>query len=324
MKKDLFHANPFASADGTDLFHGFLPGTATWAPPDDSISFATPGETAAAKSGGGSKPGGGGGGGGGGFTPETYTSGTDIDDHNEFNITVNFSGSGWTQSLYNTVTANADLFSRIITGDITDVDYNGQHYDDLTINFSIGRIDGAGKGLLGNVLAQTSDLVVRDGLDTDLTNEMYLPFQSNIKIDSYDAQNFDAGTWDAVILHEMMHAVGFVGAVFDLKEALDPTTLSLVSGDFFVGANAVSAYGDLVPLETGGGSGTAGSHWSETAFAPQDTSTPTDLMTGYIAAGETTVLSDTTVGALADLGYTVADPSPGNPYDTIDHLLLWS
>ncbi len=32
-------------------------------------------------------------------------------------------------------------------------------------------------------------------------------------------------------------------------------------------------------------------------------------MTGYINPGEQTYLSDTTIGALADLGYVVHDPS---------------
>ena len=320
MKKNLFQNPFFAAGDGADFFDGFVPGSAIWALQSDPFSFAAAGDISAAKSGGGSKPGGGGGGGGGGGTVwQPYISGTEADDSTEFNIALNFSGSGWTQSLYDTVKASADLISSIITGDITDVAYNGQIYDDLTINFSIGRIDGAGRGLLGNVLAQTSDIVVRDEGDVAnfgvLPNELYLPVEASIRIDSYDAQNFSAGTWDAIILHEMVHALGFVGAIFDLK--------SLVSGDFFIGADATAAYGGAVPLETGGGSGTAGSHWSETAFAPDGEATPNDLMTGYIGSGESTVLSDTTVGALADLGYTVIDPTPDSPSETIDYLLTW-
>jgi hypothetical protein len=48
-----------------------------------------------------------------------------------------------------------------------------------------------------------------------------------------------------------------------------------------------------------------------------------ELMTGYLVPGEQTYLSDTTVGALADLGYAVQDPSAGSSYLVVDsHLLL--
>jgi hypothetical protein len=49
---------------------------------------------------------------------------------------------------------------------------------------------------------------------------------------------------------------------------------------------------------------------------------PNELMTGYIAAGETTYLCDTTVQALADLGYTVRDPDAGSSRILVDSGLL--
>jgi hypothetical protein len=52
-----------------------------------------------------------------------------------------------------------------------------------------------------------------------------------------------------------------------------------------------------VPLETGGGAGTAGSHWSESVFG-------SELMTGFIS-GVPDPLSTVTVGDLKDMGYTV-------------------
>ena len=81
------------------------------------------------------------------------------------------------------------------------------------------------------------------------------------------------------------------------------------------------AYGGLVPLEDAGGSGTAGSHWDEADFAPQGAQMSNDLMTGYFASGETTLLSDTTIAAFADLGYAVGDPSAGTSV-VVDSLLL--
>ncbi|HEY3029418.1 MAG TPA: hypothetical protein VGJ68_04460, partial [Bradyrhizobium sp.] len=69
--------------------------------------------------------------------------------------------------------------------------------------------------------------------------------------------------------------------------------------------------------------GTAGSHWDEANFMPNGVQMSNELMTGYFVPGEQTYLSDTTVGALADLGYTVQDPSVGSTYLVVDsHLLL--
>jgi hypothetical protein len=53
-----------------------------------------------------------------------------------------------------------------------------------------------------------------------------------------------------------------------------------------------------VPLETGGGGGTAGAHWSEATFGAE-------IMTGFLNGGVPNPLSRITVGAFADLGYTV-------------------
>jgi hypothetical protein len=53
-----------------------------------------------------------------------------------------------------------------------------------------------------------------------------------------------------------------------------------------------------VPVESQGGSGTAGSHWSDSLFN-------NELMTGYINSGKLNPLSKVTVGSLQDLGYTV-------------------
>jgi hypothetical protein len=43
---------------------------------------------------------------------------------------------------------------------------------------------------------------------------------------------------------------------------------------------------------------------------------------GFFVPGETTLLSDTTIGALADLGYQVQDPSVGSAMIVDSHLLV--
>jgi hypothetical protein len=272
------------------------------------------GFTADARGGAGGKPGGGGGGGGSGLLT-TYTSGNpDVLDANEFNIQINFSGS-WTAKQQAIVTWAADTYSKIITADIRDdVDLTGHLVDDIVISVSAGRIDGNGNPLFGNVLAQTGNIVVRDAGTVD----QWLPLTASITLDSTDLKNPAlADAWDDIVLHEMGHALGFAGVIFDQLGLVD-------SSGNFAGANAVAAYGGgLVPLENGGGSGTAGSHWDEANFMPNGVQMSNELMTGYFVPGEQTYLSDTTVGALADLGYTVQDPSVGSTYLVVDsHLLL--
>ena len=194
----------------------------------------------------------------------------------------------------------ADFYSQIITADVRDdIDLSGKLVDDIEISVSTARIDGRGSPLTGNILAQTGNIVVRD----DGTVDQWLPLTASITLDSTDLKNSAfASSWDDIVLHEMGHALGFIGVIFN--------QLGLVDGSGnFTGANAVAAYGGLVPLENDGGSGTAGSHWDETGFMPNGVPMSNELMTGYFVPGEQTYFSDTTIGALADLGYVVHDPS---------------
>jgi hypothetical protein len=263
----------------------------------------------------GGGPGGGGGGGGkpGGNLLTTYTSGdSSVDDAFEFNILINFSGK-WTAEQQSIVTWAADFFSQIITDDIRDdTDLAGNFLDDVVIEMSTGRIDGKGHPLLGNILAQTEITAVRD---PDSIDE-WLPVTASIKLDSTDLKDGTwSGAWDTIVAHEMAHALGFVGPIFNELGLID------AFGNF-TGANAVAAYGGVVPLEDSGGSGTAGSHWDEDLFLTDGANLPNELLTGFISPDEETVLSDTTVGALADLGYTVQDPSSGASYLTVDSGVL--
>lgn len=266
-----------------------------------------------AKGGTTGSPGSHGGGGGGTGLLTSYVSGdANVGDASEFNIQINFSGS-WTAKQQTIVTWAADTWSKIITADIRDdTDLNGNLIDDIVISVSTGRIDGNGNPITGNVLAQTGSIVVRD----PGTIDQWLPLTASIKLDSTDLKSSAfADAWDDIVLHEMGHALGFIGAIFD--------QLGLVDGaGYFTGTNATLAYGGLVPLENDGGSGTAGSHWDEAGFMPNDVAMPNELMTGYFVPGEQTYLSDTTVGALADLGYTVQDPSVGTYLIVDSHLLI--
>src|SRR5215213_9867889 len=227
--------------------------------------------------GGGSAGGGGKPGGGSGSVITTYTSGNpSVDDASEFNIKINFSGS-WTAQQQAIVKWAADFYSQIITADIRDdIDLNGNLVDDIVISVSTGRIDGRGSPLTGNVLAQTGNIVARD----DGTTDQWLPLTASITLDSSDLKNSAfASVWDDIVLHEMGHALGFIGVIFN--------QLGLVDGSGnFTGANAVASYGGVVPLENDGGSGTAGSHWDEINFMPNGVQMSNELMTGYLVPGE--------------------------------------
>jgi hypothetical protein len=112
-------------------------------------------------------------------------------------------------------------------------------------------------------------------------------------------------------LHEMGHALGFSGAIF--------SQLGLMDGSHhFIGSNAVASYGGLVPLDS------TNSHWSDLFQPAGETSAlVNELMTATFSPGEQTVLSDTTVAVLQDLGYTIQDPSPGASLMVVDsHLLI--
>jgi hypothetical protein len=128
-----------------------------------------------------------------------------------------------------------------------------------------------------------------------------LPVVGIMRFDSTDLDALEAdGTLKNVVLHEMLHVVGF-GTIWGSKNLLSTS----ISDPEFLGAGASDAFQhynggttDTVPVEAGGGEGTAFSHWRESVFK-------NELMTGYMS-GTTQPLSRTSLASLADLGYQVA------------------
>ena len=247
---------------------------------------------AAASGGAAGKPGGGGGGGGGGLSFSPYTTTASL-----YNITVEFKGSAWSQDLHDVFVGAADRLAKLITDDIPNVKVIMQGgmrvVDDLLITAELKNIDGE-----GGILGQAGPTSLRTG--------SYLPATASMQFDSADAAKyFTAGLFDEIVTHEMLHSVGF-GTIWSY--------LGLAANSLFTGANAVAAYNDLlhggsvtgVPLETGGGSGTADSHWSEAVFN-------NELMTGYINL-VSDPLSRMTVASLQDLGYHVNYNGPIDGY----------
>ena len=140
--------------------------------------------------------------------------------------------------------------------------------------------------------------------------------EGSMNFDSTDISSlYSSGLLYHVILHEMAHVIGF-GTLWDttvfsltspaqnvVAEFSDGTT----TNTHYVGQYALDIYREqydnsalYVPLETTGGSGTAGAHWDE--FWMGLTATD-ELMTGYISS--TPFLSDVSIASFADIGYIV-------------------
>jgi len=199
-----------------------------------------------------------------------------------FEITIAYSGDPTYQSYFDNAAAT---WESIITGDLPDVnDPRLGLIDDLRIDAAVTDIDGA-----GGILGQAGPRSLRAG-----TN---LPVLGMMQFDSADlAGMVSKGILQDVIEHEMGHVLG-IGTLWQM--------MGLKSGFNYTGANAIREYSTLlgtsatsVPLETTGGPGTAGGHWSEAIFV-------TELMTGYAQNSPPMPLSRMTIGSLQDMGYVV-------------------
>jgi thermitase len=206
-----------------------------------------------------------------------------------FTITVQFTQPiGLTPTQQSVFAQAADRWEEIIVGDLPDVvdPTTGQTIDDVLIEASAEDIDGP-----GGVLGAAGPTEFRAGAAG-------LPWKGRMFFDTADLAEMEAdGSLLDVIIHEMAHVIGF-GTAWERQ--------SLVTGSDFVGANAVREYNSIfggaatgVPLETDGGAGTAGSHWSKNLFG-------SELMTGFLSPGVTRPISRVTVGQFQDLGYQVS------------------
>ncbi len=131
-----------------------------------------------------------------------------------------------------------------------------------------------------------------------------MALEGDVQIDPNDATTaLNYGMYENLLMHEMLHAMGF-GTTWTQQGLLQN-----YNGDLrFTGAEATRAYNDLyptlaagdplssrgVPVETDGGSGSAGKHWDESTFDKI-------LMTTTLDRSE--VLNDLTLAALEDMGF---------------------
>lgn len=211
-----------------------------------------------------------------------------------YDIRIDFKGTGWTDSLKQAFTGAADYLTNVITADIGGGKYyNNIYIDDLYMTAELRTIDGA-----GGILGQAGPTAV--WTSTELTSMGVMQF------DSADALTYlNKGLWDDIIMHEMMHVLGF-GTLWNYGA----NPLVPAAGQY-IGKEGLAAYqaaghpgATYIPVQTSGGAGTAGAHWSESALG-------NELMTPYINSSN--YLSSFSLMSLADLGYSVQPlPWSGN------------
>lgn len=220
-------------------------------------------------------------------TTPTLT-GTIVNDEQDtpgFQITIRFDdvAGGPVPAAVRTATIQAaNRWSRVITGDVPGVTVGPLFIDDFEMVVQMGLLGGAPEGP-GGVLANARPTAFR-GPGTGL------PYSGITGIDPNDI-TMNPGALQDVLTHEIGHALGFTpGAdVFN----------RWIVGDTFTGANAVREFNSLfgrtgtsVPLQPG-----IRAHWDEGVFGNELMSPSTGLNGDFI--------SRVTIGALADMGYTV-------------------
>jgi hypothetical protein len=223
-----------------------------------------------------------------------------------FTIGLNFSGLTVAQESY--FTAAKSFWETTLTG------YgNGINLSGFTINASGSAIDGVG-GILGQ--AGPTSGVVQAGYTLTTGGVM-----------EFDTADIDVlitkGSFTDVIKHEMAHVIGFGTWWTNNNVYVDGT-------GHYTGANALAQFrtefnqpgASFVPVEMGGGAGTADAHWNEVDGGSVNTGIADaqgrdmryELMTGWL--NSPSYVSNTTVASFQDIGYTVnlsAVPEPGIP-----------
>jgi hypothetical protein len=217
-----------------------------------------------------------------------------------FVIDVNF-GNGLTLSQQSLFSAAANKWMSLLPA------YRpGINISPLVITASGVSIDGVG-GTLGS--AGPDSVVSRAGF--------WLAANGSMQFDTADLNQMEAnGTLSSVILHEMAHVMGF-GTLWELNNVYVDGT------GRYTGANALAAYrtefnqpgATFVPVELGGGSGTANGHWDEVDNGAGNTGRVSalgdirfELMTGWL--NTPSYISETTVQSFVDIGFVTAVPEP--------------
>ena len=242
-------------------------------------------------------------------------------------FTIDLSFSGLTPS-QQAIFANAKAtWESIITGYSGGFMLSGD--GDLDISANGIAIDGPG-GTLGQAGPTTVSFS-----GAAFTGAYMFANSGVMNFDTADLSALEtSGSLYDVILHEMAHVIG-IGTLWSSSGVgfAGYQELYATGTGMYTGAAALAAYqaefdplATFVPVELGGGAGTANAHWDEvdggggpTGRVGPDGDMQFELMTGWLNAP--TYISNTTIGALEDLGYIV-NYNVVNPVPEPSSLLL--
>ncbi|GAA5131547.1 hypothetical protein JIN84_06845 [Luteolibacter yonseiensis] len=249
-------------------------------------------------------------------------------------ISLEFSGP-MTPIQQQTFVDAADFWNSVILGYDLVSDANGSPTPhSLTVSVSIPFIDGSG-GVLGSAGPENLAYYDNDPFSPNPTVALYYAATGSMSFDSADVAGMVAdSTFYGVVLHEMAHVLG-IGTLWTFNNNVNGTSYELYadgSGQY-TGPNALARWqsefnqpsATYVPVELGGGPGTANGHWNEnnsgvgnTGFVSNLTGMDlsNELMTGW--ASNTFFISEMTLGALDDLGYIVDYSKAG----VVDHIVV--
>ena len=234
-----------------------------------------------------------------------------------YDIELRYIGTQPSASQRSTLRAAADVLEGVISRGLSsrliiDSDWNcedgdpslfGENIDDLLILVRLQRIDGA-----GGTLGAAGPCLRRSG---------GLPLVGEVTLDTADLGRYGTADLRGLGVHEMAHVLGFGNssrwnALLDNPaEGFDyipgqntlPDThfdgtaansaFDEVGGDSYTGGEGVPVENNTEVYDAGGLDG----HWREAVFA-------SELMTATFSSGQP--LSKVSIGALADLGYSVS------------------
>jgi hypothetical protein len=248
-----------------------------------------------------------------------------------YNLEVRFFGPVPSPEAAGAFTIAAARLRAMIVGDVPDIDFatvNGgagqdlsacgvsgvilhEPVDDIIVYATVPPIDGPGK-----ILASAGPCIRRSN-----------PFQTIVGVMRFDADDIaglvSTGRLNDVVLHEMMHTLGFGtswitnpqrsgGNLLIGGTTTDPRFIGplATSACIAAGGSARACSGGVAVEGSPLGAGTADSHWREQSDIsngiPQGATFDAELMTGFVEApGVPTPLSAMTIQSLADLGYVV-------------------
>lgn len=235
-------------------------------------------------------------------------------------INLSFTGS-MTAIQRQTFVDAAAYWNSVITGYDLNYDSIGDKVPhSLTVNASVPSIDGL-NGVLGSA-GPTNFIYYDNNPVGQPTSALYYTTAGAMEFDSADVDGLISNnSFYGVVLHEMAHVLG-LGTLWNINNNVNSTSYDLYTNGSgrYTGPNALAQWQSeslrpadtFVPVELGGGAGTANGHWNEVDFGAGDTGIVSsltgmdfshELMTGW--ASNTFFVSRTTLGALDDLGYTV-------------------